>query len=1197
MKKRILSIVLVLSMIISFATAIPLSAGAQSEINVESKKLMEEYMTTLIQPEYVKYAQSPFDEYNDAVEEHVMNKNIVWEAFIKVFNDLGSSSYEEALATILGQSTFSKKEFYNVFSDYLSAVVEESEPEEYIKDYDENVDFLVDYNKTALIAVDAIDDISEQTEIKKIYEQTHQAAEDSKKFFGDVNKGLNVVKYYDKMMAIGIRDYSRTSKYIDVMCDYIEEEAKSIREMAEINNDESMKTYANDMIVAMSEIKLSYYNKFLAAFGEVGKTLINDIKKYAQDAMNQKLTDIGAGSLVGIFKAVNSTLFIKDLVMNIEDMNEKIDASSKIQASYPLTLGLQNEFYKQSKKRLADGEFSDEDYRYMKTLFELCRGAQTSNYKYLDTQSGQSWIDSALKDLDITNSGHITDESYMKKYIDYAKGYYDTNENVNEIDGVYENHSYKFINTPMDYYDAKRYCESVGGYFAVINSEEELNYLHNIRNTLDYYQNNYFVEYNAKERYPDRTHGMVGRDVGGWSTIMSGESEKKYYEAAEYIDNGGFRFICEWDEYKATEQTIKKHVHIWLGENVSGFVDYDGTFYIRGEGSMYGSIKTDEEFENPDKIIEENTRPSLPGSLLTSRPRIQKVIFEGNITTIGKSAIGGQIREITLPDSIISIGESAFDRCGGLETVNMSSKCKYIGELAFAGCEFKNIDLPDSIKKIGDNAFLTCHNLREINIPDSVEYIGRQAFFMSGLEKVSLSKNIKEFKPYAFQSCSKLKEVKIPEGIEELPLGAFEGSIVENFVIPKSVKKIGGNALASSELKNIYILNPNCEIGTNTYGIYLANSYKKVNVYGYSNSTAQKWVEENPRQGIYFYEFIPITDETVIPNQPKQEENKDLGTTEDKKVYESEYVKSQKYIEALNVGTDEAMEDYLLKYENGDMNPNIKMYADTDEFRLDIYQDETFTLNYKTAYLDESDMMKSYKDKKHYVMIEPEGAMDLDECYHYQVDGDGTGFKYNALPVGNYIAYVRTDLSGEIGNDLAVFNITVHDLVDDNIDDELQTAMDFLKENGAMEGYPDGSFRPNKSMTRAEFAAIVCRYTNNDIEFTGENDAFDDVFNEDWSYNYIMNAYEKGLFKGYGNGVFGSDDTLTEEQAVTVLCRMLSEFYDDVDLEAEKFGAYSKGYIKIAEDNKIYIQTEDKAPATRAKVAKWLYQLYNIKNA
>ena len=135
-------------------------------------------------------------------------------------------------------------------------------------------------------------------------------------------------------------------------------------------------------------------------------------------------------------------------------------------------------------------------------------------------------------------------------------------------------------------------------------------------------------------------------------------------------------------------------------------------------------------------------------------------------------------------------------------------------------------------------------------------------------------------------------------------------------------------------------------------------------------------------------------------------------------------------------------------------------------------------------------------------------------------------------------------------------------------------------------------------MTRAEFAAIVCRFTDNDIEFTGEN-AFNDVFSDYWGYDYIHNAYQKGLLKGYGGGVFGIEDTLTEGQAITVLCRMLGDTYEDVEYietYADEKGGYSDGYISIANERGISIEGVQKThPATRAKVAKWLYQLYNLK--
>ena len=170
----------------------------------------------------------------------------------------------------------------------------------------------------------------------------------------------------------------------------------------------------------------------------------------------------------------------------------------------------------------------------------------------------------------------------------------------------------------------------------------------------------------------------------------------------------------------------------------------------------------------------------------------------------------------------------------------------------------------------------------------------------------------------------------------------------------------------------------------------------------------------------------------------------------------------------------------------------------------------------------------------------------------------------------------------------------------DSFDADLYLAQKYLSENEIMVGDENGNFNHEKAMTRAEFAKIICKFTNNDSEYNGTNFLFTDVADDFWGFDYIMNAANEGLLLGYGNNIFGINDTLTEEQAITVLCRMLGDTYEDVsyiETSVDEKGGYSEGYISIAGERGIDIEGLQKAvPATRARVAKWLYQLYNIKN-
>ena len=236
---------------------------------------------------------------------------------------------------------------------------------------------------------------------------------------------------------------------------------------------------------------------------------------------------------------------------------------------------------------------------------------------------------------------------------------------------------------------------------------------------------------------------------------------------------------------------FKECVHLTSVTIGKGVTSMEGAFLYC---TNLASIVVDE--DNPVYDSRNNCNAVIETATNTLVIGGTKTVIPNSVTSIGPSAFYGcdGLISIDIPNSVTYIGPSAFYGCDGLTSVTFPNSVTEIDSNPFLKCSrlshpiynstlfvclpesYKGeFAVPDGIKTICSKAFQGCYQSISVTMPNSVTSIGEYAFYNSrGLTSVTISNSITEIGQNVFGDCSSLRSVTIPESVTSIS-AAFSG--------------------------------------------------------------------------------------------------------------------------------------------------------------------------------------------------------------------------------------------------------------------------------------------------------------------------------------------------------------------------------------------------------------------------------------
>ena len=230
------------------------------------------------------------------------------------------------------------------------------------------------------------------------------------------------------------------------------------------------------------------------------------------------------------------------------------------------------------------------------------------------------------------------------------------------------------------------------------------------------------------------------------------------------IDDVIYQVTDTLNNYAMVRSTVSQYI---LEADIRSSVEIDGNTYLVnciGDNAFYDRFQL--------------SFVTIPSSIISIGEyafcycAMNTLIIPDNVTSIGTRAFYScPLVSLTIGKSVTSISSDAFGGNPELETLTIN--CSTIYDW-FNSMSFSKLHIGENVTTIGDRAFLSCYSLTSVTIPDNVTSIGNSAFSgCTGLTSVSLPNSLTSIGEKTFIQCFNLASVTIPKSVTSIGIGAF----------------------------------------------------------------------------------------------------------------------------------------------------------------------------------------------------------------------------------------------------------------------------------------------------------------------------------------------------------------------------------------------------------------------------------------